>query len=126
MTLCLLVFSAAFLVAIVCGGAALLLARMAIDASRRAAAAGSRSQAALEALVARVESLEQHAAETCARPAEAVPATGLSALNLNKRAQVLRMHRRGDPPDRIASLLEIPRQEVDLLIKVHRIVISQL
>jgi hypothetical protein len=36
------------------------------------------------------------------------------------------MHRRGDPPERIASLLEVPRPEVDLLIKVHRIIISQL
>ena len=50
----------------------------------------------------------------------------LDGLNLTKRAQVLRMHRRGDPPERIASLLEVPRQEVDLLIKVHRIIISQL
>jgi hypothetical protein len=57
---------------------------------------------------------------------EAVPDAGRAALNLNKRAQVLRMHRRGDPPERIASLLEVPRQEVDLLIKVHRIIISQL
>jgi len=126
MTICLLVFSAAFLLAIVCGGAALLLARMAIDAARRAAAAGSKSQVAVETLAARVESLEQQGVESRAPLPEAVPVTGLSALNLSKRAQVLRMHRRGDSPDRIASLLEVPRQEVDLLIKVHRIVISQL
>jgi hypothetical protein len=34
------------------------------------------------------------------------------------------MHRRGEAPDQIASTLEMPRQEVDLLLKVHRIVLS--
>jgi hypothetical protein len=121
-----MVFSAAFLVAIVCGGAALLLARMAVEAARRANAVGAKTQVTVETLMVRVESLEQQAMEMRRQPVEAMPVTGLSALNLNKRAQVLRMHRRGDSSDRIASLLEIPRQEVDLLIKVHRIVISQL
>lgn len=46
------------------------------------------------------------------------------ALNLTKRSQALRMHRRGDPPEQIASALDVPRQEVDLLVKVHRIVMS--
>jgi hypothetical protein len=36
------------------------------------------------------------------------------------------MHRKGDPPDRIAAALEVPLQEVDLLLKVHRIVLSNL
>ena len=36
------------------------------------------------------------------------------------------MHRQGDPPERIATALEVPLQEVDLLIKVHRIVIRNL
>ena len=49
-----------------------------------------------------------------------------SGLNLSKRSQVLRMHRNGDAPALIAAALEVPRQEVDLLIKVHRIVISAL
>jgi len=39
---------------------------------------------------------------------------------------VLRMHRKGDPPDRIASALELPLQEVDLLIKVHRVVMKSI
>jgi hypothetical protein len=51
----------------------------------------------------------------------AIPRAG---LNLGKRTQVLRMHRNGDAPDRIAATLEVPLQEVDLLIKVHRIVLS--
>jgi hypothetical protein len=34
------------------------------------------------------------------------------------------MHRRGEGVEQIASALELPRQEVDLLLKVHRIVLS--
>jgi hypothetical protein len=34
------------------------------------------------------------------------------------------MHRNGGAPDRITVALEVPLQEVDLLIKVHRIVIG--
>lgn len=47
-------------------------------------------------------------------------------LNLTKRAQALRMHRRGDPPEQIATLLEVPFQEVDLLLKVQRIVLTNI
>ena len=47
-----------------------------------------------------------------------------SGLNLTKRSQVLRMHRNGDAPGLIATALEVPLQEVDLLIKVHRIVLQ--
>jgi hypothetical protein len=126
MNTCLIVFSAAFLVALVCGGTALLLARMAIGAARQTSALGANIQRNMEALAARFESLQQQAEELRRLPAEAIPDAGGCALNLNKRAQVLRMNRRGDPPERIASVLEIPRQEVDLLIKVHRIIISQL
>jgi hypothetical protein len=45
-------------------------------------------------------------------------------LNLSKRSQALRMHRRGETPERIAAALELPRQEVELLLKVFRIVIA--
>jgi type II secretory pathway pseudopilin PulG len=54
----------------------------------------------------------------------AVPASPHAGLNLCKRSQALRMYRKGDPPDRIAAALEVPLQEVDLLVKVHRIVLS--
>jgi len=49
-----------------------------------------------------------------------------NGLNLSKRAEALRMYRRGDAPDQIASFLELPSQEVDLLVKVHRIVLSNI
>jgi hypothetical protein len=54
----------------------------------------------------------------------AAPARG--GLNLGKRSQALRLHRHGNPPAQIASMLEIPLQEVELLLKVHQIVISNL
>jgi hypothetical protein len=77
-------------------------------------------QKALAGLAARLEDIEQQP------PAAADPVLPRAGLNLCKRSQVLRMHRRGDLPDRIATALELPVQEVDLLIKVHRIVIGKL
>jgi type II secretory pathway component PulM len=53
------------------------------------------------------------------------PAAGQQALNLNKRGQVLRMRRRGENPETIAAALAIPRNEVDLLLKVHQLAIEQ-
>jgi len=50
-----------------------------------------------------------------------LPKPGMNAV---KRSQALRMHRRGDRPEQIATNLELPRQEVELLLKVHRIVVS--
>ncbi|MCL4796019.1 MAG: hypothetical protein KJZ84_15770 [Bryobacteraceae bacterium] len=43
-------------------------------------------------------------------------------LNVNRRSQALRMSRLGDPPERIAAALGVTRNEVDLLLKVHRAV----
>jgi hypothetical protein len=49
-----------------------------------------------------------------------------SGLNLTKRTQVLRMHRAGQDSAGIAAALTLPRAEVDLLIKVHRLVVEQI
>lgn len=53
------------------------------------------------------------------------PAPARSGLNLSKRTQALRMHRSGQDPAGIAAALELPRSEVELLVKVHRIVVGQ-
>ena len=53
------------------------------------------------------------------------PAPARSGLNLSKRTQVLRMHRAGQDGAGIADALGLPRGEVELLIKVHRIVLGQ-
>jgi hypothetical protein len=53
------------------------------------------------------------------------PAPPKSGLNLNKRTQVIRMSRRGDQAETIAASLNLPRREVELLLKVHgRVVYS--
>lgn len=54
------------------------------------------------------------------------PAPVRSGLNLSKRTQVLRLHRAGQDSTGIAAALALPRAEVELLIKVHRIVVEQL
>lgn len=45
-----------------------------------------------------------------------------ASMNLSKRTQALRMHRRGEPLDQIASVLGIARREVELLVKVQNAV----
>jgi hypothetical protein len=54
------------------------------------------------------------------------PAPARSGLNLSKRTQVLRRHRAGEDPAAIASALELPRAEVELLIKVQRLVLEKM
>lgn len=74
----------------------------------------------LSALGAQLGDIEQHP------PVTAAPAFFRPGLNLSIRSQALRMFRKGEPPERIAMALEVPRQEVDLLLKVHGIVSSNL
>jgi hypothetical protein len=76
------------------------------------------TKASLEELTAEVQELERQP------PVAMVPRKPRAGLNLTNRSQVLRLHRRGEPAEKIASILEIPKQEVDLLLKVHRIVLS--
>lgn len=48
-----------------------------------------------------------------------------SGINLTKRTQVLRMVRNGTDEADIASTLHLPRGEVDLLVKVHKLSAGQ-
>jgi|SRR5581483_2020062 len=43
------------------------------------------------------------------------------SVNLNRRGQVLRLHRRGESTSHIASLLGLSHGEVKLIIKVHEL-----
>jgi len=72
----------------------------------------------LDAMAAQLRELERQPALTLAA---GLPKPG---MNVVKRSQALRMHRRGDRPEQIAAALELPRQEVELLLKVHSIVMS--
>jgi hypothetical protein len=74
----------------------------------------------LDALAAEFRELERQPAVTL------TPGVPKPGMNVVKRSQALRMHRRGDRPEQIAAALELPRQEVDLLLKVHSIVISSI
>jgi hypothetical protein len=59
----------------------------------------------------------REAEERYRAPAPA-PATK-PGLNMNKRNQVIRMSRRGQPATNIAAALSMPRKEVELLLKIH-------
>lgn len=43
------------------------------------------------------------------------------ALNVNRRAQAIRMMRRGEHPAQISTALAIPLRQVELLLKVNRL-----
>ena len=73
-------------------------------------------QQVVRSLETEIESLR-----SSVRQLEAVPPgrpAGMG-INLTKRAQALRMHRRGEPVPSIAAALETPSNEIALLLKVH-------
>ena len=72
----------------------------------------------VDALAAQLHDLQNHPGVA---PSPGLPKPG---FNLSKRSHALRMHRHGERAEQIAAALELPRQEVDLLLKVHRIVLS--
>jgi len=86
-----------------------------------------RSDAAVGVLQQKIDELERQVEELRRHGSTApVPLVPRAALNLDKRSQALRMHRRGEGPPEIAAALGIPLQEVHLLLKVHRIVLSSI
>ena len=121
--------------ALLCG---LVLAAVAVSffavfrANTLSRVAGERDGTAHSTLEAEVQSMRQTIEGLTAQVQDAqqqprlmaAPAMPKPGLNLSKRSQALRMHRRGDLPDQIAAALDIPLQEVDLLMKVHKIVIG--
>jgi len=44
------------------------------------------------------------------------------SINMTRRSQVLRLHHRGEMPEQIAAALGVPLNEVDLMLKVNRMV----
>lgn len=54
------------------------------------------------------------------------PQPARSGLNLTVRSQVLRRHRLGEDPAAIAASLGLPQREVDLLLKINRLVLSNI
>ncbi|SPE23306.1 conserved exported hypothetical protein [Candidatus Sulfopaludibacter sp. SbA3] len=93
--------------------------RLASAERRKSAAASAASQAAgaaasAVALAAELSALRQEMDSLVAPPDFAG-----QELNLNRRTQALRMQRRGESPATIAAALRVPRNEIDLLLKIQ-------
>ena len=110
-------------------GAFVLLCGAAWDHEMEQRTAGRRQQCeaasqtlkeALDALAAKIQAVQQ---QPSLGTAPVLPRRGLSPP---RRTEALRMHRRGESPKQIAAALEIPVAEVDLLLKTHRIVMSNI
>jgi len=93
-----------------------------------------KQEAALQSEIARLSAemidlknqileLEQTGQSLAAGSAASSPATTPgTSVNNTLRSKVLKMHRLGQSADRIAGALRVPKGEVDLLVKVHKIV----
>jgi hypothetical protein len=102
---------------------------------RRLSARSSKEEKAQQAEIARlageivelktrVSTLEESekTAQVTPLPDPATAGQPRTGINNTLRSKVLKMHRLGQPADRIAGSLRVPRGEVDLLVKVHQIV----
>jgi hypothetical protein len=78
----------------------------------------TRLSAEITELKTKIESLEEPGQSLL----PAGTAGAANGVNSTLRSKVLKMHRLGQSPERIAGSLRLPQGEVDLLVKVHRIV----
>ena len=81
-------------------------------------AADSSAAADLQALASKVEQVQSSLERIENTPPGPAPGPG---MNLNRRTQVLRMYHRGEPVETIAAALRTSRNEVELLLKLHRL-----
>jgi hypothetical protein len=89
--------------------------------SQRALRDARDARASLDSAVQQISAgIEQLRAEMSLPAPVSMPAAG-PALNLTKRAQALRMLRRKESVESIASALRTPRNEIELLVKVQQI-----
>jgi hypothetical protein len=78
----------------------------------------------VDGLSAAFEQIRARLDEAMQPPAVSPAWSGSPSVNLNRRGQVLRLFRRGDPPRQIATALGMRQGEVVLIIKVHQMVLS--
>ena len=90
------------------------------------AAAIEQAQTQFQAIASAPETKTKTETERLPIPAEILPGVPKSSMNVTRRSQALRLHRKGDSTEQIAAALEVPRQEVDLLVKIHQIVLNNL
>jgi hypothetical protein len=113
--------------ALLVGLLALLQVKALLHASdRHAEAFRAQHGAVVDELRSSLEGLASQVRELQEQPVAGPAGSIKLGLNLSRRSQALRMHRRGDPVGQIATVLGIPPQEVELLIKVQQIVLSNL
>jgi len=97
-----------------------------IDLHRRPAAGsgpGERIAQTVDSLSAAFEQIRERLDEPA--PPPTVTWSGSPAVNLTRRGQVLRLFRRGDSSRQIASSLGMRKGEVELIIKVHQMVLNR-
>lgn len=82
----------------------------------------ARLSAEIVELKGKILELEQSDNSLSSATAAAAPGATGNSVNNTLRSKVLKMHRLGQSPDRIAGALRVPKGEVDLLVKVHKIV----
>ena len=96
-----------------------------LELSRQSGRGGSRQvEETVDGLSAAFEQIRARL-EDAIQP-QVAPAvwSGTPSVNLNRRGQVLRLSRRGDTPKQIASTLGMRQGEVDLILKVHQMVLN--
>ncbi|MGA3024967.1 MAG: hypothetical protein ABSF98_09375 [Bryobacteraceae bacterium] len=84
----------------------------------------NRLEETVDGLSAAFEQIRVRLEETTQPPPVSPVWSGNPSVNLNRRGQVLRLFRRGDTPRQIASTLGMRQGEVDLIIKVHQMVLG--
>ena len=82
----------------------------------------ARLSAEIAELKGKIVELEQSGSPLSSGTTAASAAVTGNSVNNTLRSKVLKMHRLGQSPDRIAGALRVPKGEVDLLVKVHKIV----
>ena len=103
----------------------LALKREARGAACRSDDRHSKLQALVESLQAELEGVKLGLQEAEERAGTlAAPVSVPSGLNLDKRTQALRMHRRGENPQQIAAALALRPCEVELMIEVQRVLLE--
>jgi len=111
------------LAAAVVAGAVLFLGLRgeAVNQCRRMAALERTQTEAVTMLQASFRELEERIRLLEERPANPLNNPVARVLNLNSRAQALRMLRRGMKAETVAASLNLPRPEVELLVRVRRL-----
>ena len=78
------------------------------------------SAALVHGMAGDLETVRQSVRTLAVRPPDTAPVSqpAGNGINLSKRVQALRMHRRGESVATIAAALQAPRSEIELLLKV--------